>query len=217
MMRKYNYWNLLCLIPFGLGLYVALNDGIILGFEKGVFDLFRKLAPAADIPMRALTELGSAVGVIAITVLLVIVSLFVKRFLSFGLPIALATIISRVINMLLKNSLMRPRPAFRVIEAHESSFPSGHSQNNMVLYIAVLIALLLIVKAPKLRLWLKIICIALPVIIGLTRIYFGVHYISDVIAGWSVGVLVAYNVLYLYFNVLYTDWKKEDKNAENRV
>lgn len=209
MLKKYNYFNLLFLIPFAFGLFVALNDGIIFNFEKGIFDLLRNLAPAADIPLTIITELGSAVGVIAITVLILIGSIIFKHFYDFGLPVALVAIISRVINITIKNTLMRERPSFKVIEASESSFPSGHSQNNMALYIAVLIVLLLLVDAPKKRLAFKIVFIALPIIIGITRLYLGVHYFTDVIAGWSLGVIVAYNVLYFYFKIYNKKVKKD--------
>lgn len=213
MLKKYNYFNLLLFIPFGFGLYIALNDGIILTFERGVFDTLRTLAPYADIPMRALTELGSAVGVIAITALIFLFTLiFNKHFFDFGLPVTFVAIISRVINITIKNTLMRERPAFKVMSASESSFPSGHSQNNMALYIAVLLTLLLIVNAPKIRMWLKIGCIALPLIIGITRLYFGVHYFTDVIAGWSLGAIVAYNVLYFYFKIYRGIVNKDDND-----
>lgn len=216
MVKKYNFANFLFLIPFFFGMYIAINDGVIYPFEKAIFLFLRNLAPAADIPMRVLTELGSAVGVIAITVLIVVVSITVKHFFDFGLPVALVTIISRIVNITIKNLLDRPRPDFKVLEASESSFPSGHSQNNMALYIAILFAALLIVKSSKIRITLKIVCVALPIIIGITRIYFGVHYISDVISGWSMGVLVAYNVSYLYFKYLSNHKKKDDDLIENR-
>lgn len=214
MNKKYNWFNLLFLIPFIFGLVIALNDGVIYNVEKAVFTALRHLAPVADIPMTVLTELGSAVGVIAITVILVISSLFCKRFFEFGLPVALVALVSRVINITIKNLLDRPRPDFKVLEASESSFPSGHSQNNMALYIAVLFAALLLINAPKLRRWLKIGCITLPIIIGITRLYFGVHYLTDVIAGWSMGVLVAYNVSNLYFRILNSNKKKEVNQVE---
>lgn len=216
MLKKYNFANFLFLVPFFFGLYVAVNDGIIYTFEKAVFSFLRNLAPAADIPMRVLTELGSAVGVITITAVIVIVSIIVKRFFDFGLPVALVTIISRIVNITVKNLLDRPRPDFKVLEASESSFPSGHSQNNMALYLGILFAALLIANSDKIKVALKIGCIALPVIIGITRIYFGVHYISDVISGWSLGVIVAYNVTYLYFKYLSKYKKKEEDSVENK-
>ncbi|MBQ9769441.1 MAG: phosphatase PAP2 family protein [Clostridia bacterium] len=200
-MKKYNFWSLLLFIPFGLGLYVALTE-CISGFERGVFDLLRNLAPAMDIPFRGITELGSAVGVIIITVLIFVITAITRKyFFTVGLPVAITVIISRIVNITLKNVLDRPRPEFKVIFADESSFPSGHSQNNMALYICLLLCLLLVVTAPKWRLILKVALIALPLLIGITRIYFGVHYISDVIAGWSMGAFIAILINYLYLRI----------------
>ena len=211
-MKKFNFWSLLLLIPFSAGLFVALTEAIP-EIERAVFTFMRNLAPAMDIPFRAITELGSAVGVICVTVIIFVVSIFKKHFFDFGLPVTVVVIISRIINITLKNIFDRPRPEFRVLEASESSFPSGHSQNNMALYLALLIVCLLIVKAPKWRTFFKIAFISLPVIIGLTRIYFGVHYISDVIAGWSMGALVAIVTLHFYFLIYQT--VKDKHHAKN--
>ncbi len=211
-MKKFNFWSLLLLVPFAAGLFVALTEAIP-EIERAVFDFMRNLAPAMDIPFRAITELGSAVGVICVTVIIFFASIFKKRFFDFGLPVTIVVIVSRIINITLKNVFDRPRPEFRVLEASESSFPSGHSQNNMALYLALLIVCLLIVKAPKWRTFFKIAFISLPIIIGLTRVYFGVHYISDVVAGWSMGALVAIVTLYFYFLIYQT--VKEKHHAQN--
>ena len=171
------------------------------------------LAPLADIPSRAITELGSAVGVIAITAIILIVTIIKKEyFFTFGLPVAITTIVSRIINITIKNLIDRERPDFKVLNARESSFPTGHAQNNMALYIAILLVALLIDIAPTWKLILKTSLIALPVIIGITRIYFGVHYVSDVLAGFGIGALVAIVTHYIYFKIYYR--VKEKNNAK---
>ena len=211
-MKKFNFLSLLLFISFGLGLYVALTE-CISGFEKGVFSLFRKLAPAMDIPFRGITELGSAVGVIAVAMLIFVITAITRKyFFTVGLPVSITIIISRIVNITLKNLLDRPRPEFKVMFADESSFPSGHSQNNMALYIGLLLCLLLVVTAPKWRLIFKITFIALPLLIGITRIYFGVHYISDVVAGWSMGAFLAILINYVYFRI-YNN-VKDKRNAK---
>ena len=215
-MKKFNFWSLLLIIPVALGAYIAAFETKFYDIEKAVFNALRTLAPAADIPARAITELGSAVGVISITTILLIVTIIKKEyFFTFGLPVTITTIVSRVINITAKNLIDRARPDFKVLEASESSFPSGHSQNNMALYIAVLLVALLIVTAPKWRTILKISLIALPLIIGITRIYFGVHYVSDVLAGWGIGALVAVLCHYAYFGIYYA--VKDKKNAKDQV
>ncbi len=209
---KYSPWYLLLLIPFALGFAVALFEESFYFIEKAVFDTLRLMSPWADPPMKVLTELGSAVGVISITVIILIVTAITKHFMTVGLPVAIASLLSRGVNILLKNIIDRPRPDFKVFAAGESSFPSGHAQNNMGLYISLLLVLLLIITAPKWRITLKITLIALPVIIGITRLYFGVHYLSDVVAGWSMGALVATFAVWAYFKIY--NHLKEKKNAK---
>lgn len=210
--EKYNPWYLLLIIPFALGFTVALLEERFYFAEKAVFDALRLMSPWADLPMKVLTELGSAVGVISMTVVILIASAITKRFMTVGLPVAIASLLSRGVNILLKNIIDRPRPDFKVFAAGESSFPSGHAQNNMALYISLLLVLLLVVTAPKWRITLKITLIALPVIIGVTRLYFGVHYLSDVVAGWSMGALVATFAVWAYFKIY--NHLKEKKNAK---
>lgn len=211
-MKKFNWWTLLALIPMFLGGFIAFSGDKYYEIEKAIFNAVRTLSPAFDIPSRLITELGSAVGVISLTAIILIVTAITKKyFFSFGLPVAVTSLVSRIVNITAKNIIDRPRPDFKVLEASETSFPSGHAQNNMAFYIAILLAVLLIVTAPKWRIVLKISLIALPVIIGITRIYFGVHYVSDVLAGWGIGVIVAVLTNYIYFKIYYS--VKEKKNA----
>lgn len=213
-MKKFNWWSLLALIPVFVGAYIAFFEDKFYNIEKAVFDAVRVLSPAFDIPARVLTELGSAVGMISLTVIILIVTAVSKKhFLTFGLPVAITSIVSRIVNMTAKHIIDRPRPDFKVLDVSETSFPSGHSQNNMAFYIAILLVALLIVTAPKWRTVLKVSLIALPIIIGITRIYFGVHYISDVLAGWGIGLLVAVITNYIYFKIYYS--VKEKKNARS--
>ena len=212
-MKRFNFWSLLLLIPVAVGGYIAFFEDKFYEAEKAVFSAVRVGAPAFDIPARALTELGSAVGVISITAIILIVTIIKKEhFFTFGLPVAVTSIVSRLVNITAKNIIDRERPDFKVLSASESSFPSGHAQNNMALYIAILLVALLIATAPKWRAVLKITLIALPVIIGITRIYFGVHYMSDVVAGWGIGALVAIITHYIYFKIYYSI--KDKKNAK---
>ncbi len=212
-MKKFNPWTFLLFIPIALGSLVAFSGDKFYKAEKMLFDALRVLSPACDIPARAITELGSAVGVIAICVIILIITLIKREyFFNFGLPVIITSVVSRVINITIKNLLDRPRPDFKVLSASESSFPSGHAQNNMALYISILLVALLIDMAPKRRLVLKILLITLPVIIGITRIYFGVHYVSDVLAGWGIGALVAIITYHIYFKIYFSI--KEKKNAK---
>lgn len=213
-MKKKNLWYFALLIPFFGGFTVAATE-CLTNLERAVFEFIHIDSKVVFWPMYIITQIGSAVGIIIITALILFVSFFKKKFFAVGLPVALTAVISRAINITLKSLIDRPRPEFKVIEVTESSFPSGHSQNNMALYISVLLVALLFVNLPRRRVALKIILISLPLIIGITRIYFGVHYLSDVVAGWSMGAFIAIFVHAVYFAIY--EKVRNKNNAETRV
>lgn len=221
-MKKFNWFSLLLLLPFVLGLLIALND--IFGFvnhapiyaaERSVFEALRVLNPYFDTFLKVLTELGDTIGLISVVALTLVASAFAKRFFTVGLPCGLVALVSRVINVLAKMLTDRQRPDFKTLDVSETSFPSGHAQNNMAFYLALLICLLLIVTAPKWRVVLTALLIALPTLIGISRIYLGVHYISDVCAGFGLGAFVGITFLYAYFKVY--NFIKEKRNAKNQI
>lgn len=212
-MKKFNPMWWLLLLPFFGGMYIALCGDKYYAFEKSIFIFLRQLSPSADIPFYLLTELGSAVGVISVLAIIAVTSAVLKRFWTFGCPLAITVVISRFMNVTIKYLINRPRPDFKVLQASEASFPSGHAQNNMALYIAILLLLNIATFLPKFKTVFKIILVAIPVIIGITRVYFGVHYASDVVAGWSLGALCAIATVNLYFKIY--SFKKEKCNGKN--
>jgi undecaprenyl-diphosphatase len=96
-----------------------------------------------------------------------------------------------VLNFLLKGLFARPRPSFSdpLATALYFSFPSGHATMSLIAY--GLIAYFLYLRLP--RAWMRVLTtsglILLVMLIGLSRLYLGVHYFSDVLAGFAVGGL----------------------------
>jgi membrane-associated phospholipid phosphatase len=90
---------------------------------------------------------------------------------------------SALLNLLLKNIFQRSRPAFTLAYQVETgfSFPSGHA---MIAYLAF--ALL---KSRRGKVLVGIGAVVLSAIIGFSRLYLGVHYLTDVLAGWAAGAL----------------------------
>lgn len=130
--------------------------------------------------MRAITNFGEPYFLIAITLL----SIICIKDKKVGLWIALNLIISAGLNVLLKNLIQRPRPeGYRLIQENGYSFPSGHSMVSMAFYGLMVYLIWKKVKNPKERYILCTICAILPILIGFSRIYLGVHYASDVLAG----------------------------------
>lgn len=130
--------------------------------------------------MRAITNFGEPYFLITITLL----SIICIKDKKIGLWIALNLIISAGLNVLLKNLIQRPRPeGYRLIQENGYSFPSGHSMVSMAFYGLIVYLIWKKIKNPKERYILCTICAILPILIGFSRIYLGVHYASDVLAG----------------------------------
>ena len=139
-----------------------------------------------------ITNLGGTFFSIALTVILFIVIKNKKVPLTIFINLCCATIL----NILLKNIIQRPRPiGFRLIEETGYSFPSGHSMVSMAFY-GYLIYLIYKNVKNKYWKWLGIIGLSILIIaIGVSRIYLGVHYTSDVIAGFLVSI--AYLIVFI--------------------
>lgn len=91
-----------------------------------------------------------------------------------------------------KLTIKRPRPPveYRLIEISNYSFPSGHSTLSMVLYGILIYFTWKYIKNKKVKITLTTILAMLIFTIGFTRIWLGVHYLTDVIGGFSLGICI---------------------------
>ena len=109
--------------------------------------------------------------------------------------VGLALLAASVWTQFVKVAVERARPAGAVLLGVEGfSFPSGHTLNSTVTY--GLLALLVSRTAwPKwLRVVLMAVLVALPVLVGMSRVAIGVHYPTDVVGGWLAGISVVAGV-----------------------
>lgn len=145
--------------------------------------------PWLDAAMRDLTALGST-SVLTLLTLLAVGFLVVSRRRLAALEVVIAIGGGAIVSTLLKHVFERPRPAFVAdgVFIDTWSFPSGHAMLSAVTYLTL--GALLTQGEPQRRVRAYIVgaAIALTATIGLSRIYLGVHYPSDVLAGWLVGV-----------------------------
>jgi len=109
---------------------------------------------------------------------------------------------SSLLNLILKNIFRRERPLhFRFIEEKGFSFPSGHAMASMSFYGFLIILIMSSKLGKKYKYFLSIILGIIIFLVGLSRIYLGVHYPSDIISG--------YLVSFMWLNIVYELMKKE--------
>jgi hypothetical protein len=141
---------------------------------------------------KFITNFGGAIFLIILTILLLVVLKNKKVRLSICTNLVVVTIL----NQLLKRLLQRPRPTeFRIIEENGYSFPSGHSMVSMAFYGYLIYLIYTFVKNEYLK-WISIVLLSLLIcLIGISRIYLGVHYTSDVLGGFLISI--SYLVIYI--------------------
>jgi undecaprenyl-diphosphatase len=90
----------------------------------------------------------------------------------------------------LKEMFARPRPSIVPHLSHvsSSSFPSAHSMMSAVVYITLGSLLAAVVSRKRLKAYILTVALTLSIVVGISRVYLGVHYPTDVVAGWMAGV-----------------------------
>jgi undecaprenyl-diphosphatase len=136
-----------------------------------------------------LTALGSPT-VLGLTVLAVTGYLFLHGLYRNGLFIFLASVGGWVLNWLLKAAFARTRPEIvpHLREVMSSSFPSGHALTSAAVYLTLGALLMRIAEGRLAKYYCIAIAMFLTFLVGSSRVFLGVHYPTDVIAGWLIGM-----------------------------
>lgn len=155
--------------------------------------------------MKFITSIGGTITIIIVSILPI---LLIKN-KKIGLCVIANTALVTGLNLVLKNIVQRPRPdGFRLISESGYSFPSGHSMISAAVYGFFVYLAYTYIKDKKLR---NAVCIALSILIiliGISRIYLGVHYASDVCAGF----LISISYLIVFVSIL----RRKVLNKENK-
>ncbi len=140
--------------------------------------------------LRALTNLGSgtALGILGVVVL---VTLLARKERILAIAWTVAMVGGGVLNYGLKSMFERPRPVFPnpFITAGSWSFPSGHSMSTLIASGMLAYVIISLVPGRGTRNTVIVAAIVWTIFIGFSRMYLGVHYFSDVVAGFAAGTV----------------------------
>lgn len=170
------------------GDYLPLEDTILQAFRQPGTDL--PLWPEwASSAVRDITALGSAMVIILLT-LMIIGYLLLTRRIAAALILIVATAGGQAMNATLKHLFGRERPeaTLHLVEVRSPSFPSGHSMAASIFYLTTGALLTQTAKRRREKMYLIAAVLLVTVLIGFSRVYLGVHYPTDVVAGWCAGV-----------------------------
>lgn len=152
--------------------------------------------------VKVITNITSPIMVI-ITLLILVLAIKDKK-IKISLVINLLGI--TIINNLIKVIIARPRPEInKLVTETGYSFPSGHSITSMVFYGYLVYLTYKYINNKKIKILLIIFLILLIPTIGLSRIYLGVHYASDVLCGFLLGII--YLILFISISKKYLERK----------
>lgn len=221
---------LLVLLTLFLSLFVFINVGILVTngttrqFDESIIKYFRvegnnsePVGPAfLTESMRDITSLGGETVITIITIFVVGFLFLQKRYDAMWL-VLVATIGGALISIGLKEFYGRERPdiSYRLINVTPLSFPSGHSMMSAIVYLTQAAIIARIQKNKKIRIYILSAALFLTFIIGVSRVYLGVHYPTDVIGGWTIGLAWA---SFCWFIAWYLQRRNKLKtNDENKT
>lgn len=181
-----------CIIIFCIILINVLN-GNIKSFDSKIYSFisfFR--SDFMDMFFRTITRFGDEEILILIALSCLI---FIKnRKIGLSIGVNLASV--GLLNHILKEIVQRPRPPieFRMVQESSYSFPSGHAMASLAFYGLIIYYLSKYIKNNKVKTVSTLVLSVLIFLVGISRIYLGVHFASDVLAGFLISIV--YLIIY---------------------
>lgn len=188
----------LLVVVAGVWGLVALTDNVVEGdtqhFDGRVIRWFaahRGPQWLQDVG-RDLTALGG-VTVLTLVTFAVVGFLMISRKRGAAVLMTVAVVGGLAIGSTIKHFVDRPRPPrqFQAAYVFTASFPSGHSMLSAVTYLTLGALLAQVIERRVLKLYVLSVAVLVTFLVGLSRVYLGVHWPTDVLAGWTAGLVWA--------------------------
>lgn len=164
---------------------------------------------------KIITSTGNFLPVLIISITVTIILVKIKR-KNEAMFFLLNVLGIWMFNEALKSIFRRPRPKLGLIKVEGYSFPSGHAMIFMGLSLLIIYYLISYMKNKKKALTFSILILTYSILIGLSRPYLGVHYFSDILAGWMVAVLWVSTIIIIYRIFIYSNNTNENPIANKK-
>lgn len=204
------------LIVILLVLFFILTGLVVTGkmdvLDKSLFELLIKLKckPLTNI-LYVITEIGSTIGVIIVLITSLISFIKTKKLSDFKY-VLMNTIIGVLLMKGIKEIVRRVRPSWKWIKEGGYSYPSGHTISAVLLYGTLLLIVSKNVQG-KLKKPLIAFLSIMMILIPISRIYFGVHYLTDVLAS----VILGFIILIITSIIMDKEYYIRDKNKNRKT
>jgi undecaprenyl-diphosphatase len=186
------------IVTGGAAVVIALSVLVVTGvsrpFDRALIELIRApdlIGPLS--PLRVVTEAGSTWAVAVVALLIIPIAILIGPWMH-GVIGAVVVGLASIANALVKEFIARERPDLLepIIVERGFSFPSGHAVLGMTAW-GVLAVLVARSRLPRsVRVVVIAALVALVLLIGMSRVYLGVHYPTDVLAGWTAGAVIVF-------------------------
>ena len=190
-----------CVLLF-LFIYLAgeVTEGDTLAFDTRMLralrsptDPSRPLGPAwLETALLDLTAIGGPM-VLGLVVVVVLGFLVLQTRYRTALFIATTAMTGELLDTVMKHAFNRPRPSIvaPLRDTFSTSFPSGHAMESAIVYLTLGAILMRVADSRLTKLYILSVAVLLTGLVGISRVYLGVHYPTDVIGGWIIGFVWA--------------------------
>ena len=190
-------------IAAGVGTFAwvagAVNAGETQGIDSRILLSMRRPANLAPIGSPAIQQAARDITALGSLVVLGLITLIACGFLALdgkthmAFFVCLSVTSGLTASSLLKELFQRPRPDLvpYAVSVSGTSFPSGHSMMSAVTFLTLGALLASSQKRRRLKAYFLLLATLLTVLVGLSRVYLGVHWPTDVLAGWTAGAVWA--------------------------
>lgn len=188
-MKRKSFWLLLISVIVFISILLLFQFNYVENIDmygKTIQNIF--ISPSFENIFLVITNIMSVVG-IGIILGITIYSLRKKDAKKDILLYISTILVCLIITNLVKIIIRRTRPLGMLLDVSGFSFPSSHSSVSMVVYGYLILLIRKYYQGKRKKLYIGL-CLTFILLTGLSRIYFNVHYITDVIAGFSLGLII---------------------------